>query len=301
MRVLISGATGLIGRRLMVELNEPRVLGRDAARARRKLGPVKTFSWQPETAPPAAEPFSGVDVIVHLAGEPVGEGRWTAAKKRAIRNSRVLGTRNLIAAVKSLDQRPKVLISASAAGYYGDRGDQELTETAEPASSFLAEVCREWEAEAMQAEKLGLRVVTARTGLVLAANGGALGRMLLPFRLGMGGQLGHGRQWMPWIHIDDAVGILLHAAKTESLSGPINLVAPNPVTNKTFTRTLGQVLGRPTLLPVPRLALRAAFGEMSHILMESQRALPKAALDSGYDFHHPELRGALESCINGTG
>jgi len=298
MKALVTGATGLLGRRLIRELEEPSVLSRNASRAQQVLGAVTAFTWQPETAPPPAEAFSGVDVIFHLAGEPVGEGRWTAGKKRAIRESRVQGTRNLVQTLESLKRRPQVLIVASATGYYGDRGDDELTEDAPPASTFLAEVCREWEAEAMKARELGIRVVTARSGVVLAPSGGALARMLLPFRLGLGGQLGDGRQWMPWIHIDDAVGLLVHAANSEALTGPMNIVAPDPVTNKTFTKTLGQALGRPTVLSVPRLGLRAAFGEMSQILMESQRALPAVALKTGYRFRYPELRAALDSCVD---
>jgi hypothetical protein len=273
------------------------VLGRDPTRARAKLGDVTTFAWQPQAGQPPAEAFTGIDVVFHLAGEPVAEGRWTAVKKRAIRESRVEGTLNLVNALKSLKNSPRVLVSASAVGYYGDRGDEELVESSEPGETFLAEVCTAWEAEALKAQELGLRVVTARTGIVLALDEGVLARMLPPFRLGLGGQLGNGRQWMPWIHVDDVVGLLLHAARTEAVDGPINVVGPNPVTNKVFTKTLGQALRRPALLPVPRFGLRAAFGEMSQILMASQRALPKVAQDTGYSFRYQELGPALAACL----
>jgi hypothetical protein len=199
--------------------------------------------------------------------------------------------------MKSLDKRPDVLVSASAVGYYGDRGDESLTEASEPASAFLADVCVAWEAEALKAADLGLRVVTSRTGIVLAPEGGALPRMLPPFRLGLGGSLGDGTQWMPWIHIDDVVGLLLHAASTTAVRGPMNVVSPNPTTNRSFAHTLGRALSRPAVIPVPRLALRAAFGEMSQVLLASQRALPKVALDTGYRFQFDELSSALEACL----
>jgi uncharacterized protein (TIGR01777 family) len=297
MKALVTGATGLVGRRLVRELEGAAVLGREPSRARAKLGDVTAFAWQPQTGPPPAEAFSGIDAVFHLAGEPVAEGRWTAAKKRAIRESRVEGTRNLVDALKSLEKRPAVLVVASAVGFYGDRGDEELLEDSAPASTFLAEVCIAWEAEALKARELGLRVVTARTGIVLAPDGGALSRMLPPFRLGLGGHLGNGRQWMPWIHVNDVVRLLLHAARTEAISGPINVVSPNPVTNRVFTKTLGQALRRPALLPVPRFGLRAVFGEMSQILTASQRTLPKVAQDTGYRFRYQELRPALDACL----
>jgi uncharacterized protein (TIGR01777 family) len=273
------------------------VLGRDPTRTRAQLGHVTAFAWEPQAGPPPAEAFAEVDAVFHLAGEPVAEGRWTPQKKRAIRDSRVVGTKNLVEALLSLQKRPAVLVAASAVGYYGDRGDETLVEDAAPASDFLAEVCVGWEAEALRARQLGMRVVTTRTGIVLAPDGGALSRMLPPFRLGFGGRLGHGRQWMPWIHLDDVVGLLLHAARCEAIDGPMNVVAPLPVTNRSFTEALGKALGRPAVLPVPRLGLRAAFGEMGQILVASQRVLPKVALDSGYRFRQPELRAALDACL----
>ena len=297
MKALITGATGLVGRSLVRQLAEVAVLGRDSSRARAKLGAVRAFAWQPQAGPPPAEAFAGIEVVFHLAGEPVAAGRWTEDKKKAIRESRVVGTKNLVEAMRSLAQPPAVLVVASAVGYYGDRGDEDLVESSAPATSFLAEVCSAWEAEAAKASALGVRVVMARTGIVLASAGGALARMLPAFRLGLGGHLGNGRQWMPWIHLDDVVGLLLHAARCEAVEGPLNVVSPNPVTNRDFSRTLGQALSRPALLPVPRLGLRALFGEMSQILVASQRALPKVAQDTGYRFAYDELRPALDACL----
>jgi uncharacterized protein (TIGR01777 family) len=237
-----------------------------------------------------------VEAVFHLAGEPVAQGRWTAAKKQRIRESRVLGTRNLVATIGNMLPRPRVLICASATGYYGDRGDELLEETSGSGQGFLAEVCRAWEAEALEAEKHGVRVVLARLGVVLAPRGGALERMLLPFRLGLGGKLGNGQQWMSWIHVDDAVGLLLHAAERKDLRGPLNVVSPTPVTNQDFTRRLAGALGRPALLAVPRLALNLALGEVSDVLLESQRVVPRVAQRAGYAFSYPDLESALAAC-----
>jgi hypothetical protein len=245
-------------------------------------------------APTAA--FADVEAVFHLAGEPVAQGRWTAAKKRRIRDSRVLGTRNLVTSIGNMLPRPRVLICASATGYYGDRGAELLDESSPSGQGFLAEVCRAWEAEALEAEKHGVRVVLARLGVVLAPRGGALERMLLPFRLGLGGKLGSGQQWMSWIHVDDAVGLLLHAAERKDVRGPINLVSPTPVSNQDFTRELARALGRPALFAVPRLALNLALGEVSDVLLESQRVVPKLARQSGYAFAYPELGPALAAC-----
>ncbi|RME72967.1 MAG: TIGR01777 family protein [Planctomycetota bacterium] len=295
MKTLITGATGLIGRRLVAALEQPVVLSRDPARAEAALG-VRAFAWSPP-APPPPEAFEGIEVVLHLAGEPVGAGRWTAKRRRRIRDSRVLGTRALVHALAQLAHRPRALISASAIGIYGDRGDEVLTEASAPGEGFLAEVCRAWEAEAVAAEAHGVRVVTMRTGIVLAPEGGALASMLPVFRLGLGGRIGSGRQRMSWIAVEDVVGLYLQAAREEQLAGALNVVAPNPVTNAEFTRTLASVLGRPALLPVPRFALRLALGQMSELLTASQRVLPERALATGYVFRHPELRPALEACL----
>lgn len=298
MKALVTGATGLIGRALLERLDAPVTLSRASNGARQKqVAAGSVWPWQPEREAAPAAAFEGVDTIFHLAGEPVAEGRWTAEKKRRIMDSRVLGTRHLVAALGALKARPRVLVSASGVDYYGDRGDEVLDESSAPGSGFLADVCQGWEAEARAAERHGVRVVTARFGLVLAPRGGALARMLPPFRLGVGGKLGSGRQWMPWVHLDDVIGLLLHAAREPSLTGPLDVVSPEPVSNADFTRELGRVLKRPTLLAVPGIALRVAFGELGEVLLGSKRVLPKAALRAGYGFLYPELGRALEACI----
>jgi uncharacterized protein (TIGR01777 family) len=295
LKALVTGATGLLGGELLRHLPAPHVLSRSPETL---AGATATHSWawraDRERAPTAA--FEEVEAVFHLAGEPVAQGRWTTAKKQRIRESRVLGTRNLVASIGNMLPRPRVLICASATGYYGDRGEELLDETSGSGQGFLAEVCRAWEAEALEAEKHGVRVVLARLGVVLAPRGGALERMLLPFRLGLGGRLGSGQQWMSWIHLDDAVGLLLHAAERKDLRGPINVVSPTPVTNQDFTRQLARALDRPALLAVPRLALNLALGEVSDVLLESQRVVPRVALRSGYAFAHPELGSALAAC-----
>jgi uncharacterized protein (TIGR01777 family) len=300
MRALITGATGFIGRRLFSELGRPVVLSRHPARARASLGSnAEIFGWDPEAAPPPKESLRNVDVIFHLAGESVGEGRWTPERKQLIRQSRVLGTHHLVDAIASVDPRPRVLVCASAVGYYGDRGDEQLDETSPPGSDFLAEVCQAWEAEAARARGLGLRVVSVRTGLVLGSSGGALVRMLPPFKLGVGGRLGSGRQWMPWVHLDDLAGIYIHAAEKSDLDGPLNGVAPAPVTNAEFTKTLASVLKRPSIFPVPEFALRLALGEFASVLLASQRVFPRVAERTGFRFRYTVLGDALGSAIGG--
>ncbi len=296
MRTLVTGATGFVGRRLVGRLERPAVLSRDPEQARRVLGgDVQAFRWDPEAGPPPAESLEGVDVVFHLAGEPIAAGRWTADRKQRIRDSRVQGTRRLVAALEAATARPRALVSASAVGFYGDRGEEVLDESAAPGNDFLAEVCRDWEAEAGRARALGVRVVTSRTGIVLGEAGGALARMLLPFKLGLGGRLGSGRQWMPWIHIDDLVGLLLHAAERSDIDGPLNAVGPAPVTNLEFTRTLAAVLRRPAIFPVPEFGLRLAFGEMASVLLASQRVTPRVAETTGYSFRYTTLDAALRS------
>ncbi|MBI2826854.1 MAG: TIGR01777 family protein [Planctomycetia bacterium] len=299
MRALVTGATGFIGRRLLEEIAQPVVLSRDPARARAQRSGVEAHAWDPLADVPPSASFEGVEAVFHLAGESVGEGRWTAAKKQRIRDSRVVGTANLVRALAALDRRPRVLVSASAIGYYGSRGDEVLDETSAPADDFLADVCRAWEAAAMAAENHGVRAVCARFGVVLGPGGGALKKMLFPFRLGLGGRLGSGRQWMSWVHVDDVVGILLHAAKNENLRGPINAVSPAPVTNREFTRVLAGALHRPAVFPVPALGLRLAVGEFAEVLLGSQRVMPSVAQREGYAFRYPTLEGALAAAVRG--
>jgi uncharacterized protein (TIGR01777 family) len=254
------------------------------------------YRWDPAagTVDPAA--LEGLDEVVHLAGETVS-GRWTDAKKERILRSRVDGTRTLSEALAGLERRPRVLVQASAVGYYGDRGAEQLTEDSPPGDGFLSEVVREWEAASRPAEEAGIRVVRLRFGIVLSPAGGALRTMLRPFRLGVGGKLGSGRQWMSWVSIDDVVGAIRHALATEELAGVANTVAPNPVTNAEFTKTLGRVIGRPTLLPVPGAALRLALGEFSQEALASTRVVPRRLLETGYEFRHPDLEQALRHVL----
>jgi hypothetical protein len=259
---------------------------------------VTAILWDPVTGPPPSDALHGIEVVFNLAGENVGEHRWTRKRKAAIRESRVSGTRYLVAGIEALRDRPRVLVSASAVGYYGDRGDETLDETAAPGSGFLADLCLAWEAEARKAEALGLRVVTPRFGVVLGPGGGALSKMLTPFKMGVGGRLGSGRQWMPWVHLDDAVGFLLLAATSAGVSGPLNAVAPAPATNREFTKALGTALGRWTIFPMPGFMLRVAVGEFASVLLSSQRVVPRAAEKAGYAFLHPALDGALQASIS---
>lgn len=293
MRILITGATGLIGTHLMQRLQDVAVLSRSPGRVTSRLPWVRAFKWDPLGGPPPAAAFDGVDVIVNLAGEPIADGQWTAKKKRSIKDSRVIGTRNLVAGIRNLNTKPPVIISGSAVGIYGDRGQERLDETSNPGTGFLAEVCQEWENAAAEASTMGIRVVRIRTGLVLADNGGALERIMKPFRFGLGGHFGSGKQWMPWIHVKDVVGLLIHAATTPAVEGPMNAVSPYPATNIEFTRQLGLVLGRPALFAVPSPILRLALGEMSTILIASQRVSPTVAQRTGYRWEYPYLDQAL--------
>jgi len=296
MRALVTGATGFVGHRLLAKLGSAVVLSRDPERAQRSLleHQVIAFCWLAEEEVPPAAAFEGIDTIFHLAGESVGEGRWTTRKKAKIRDSRVLGTRNLVAALRSLDSKPRLLISASAIGYYGPRGNEELDENARHGNDFLAKVCVAWEQEALAAREFGIRVVPLRFGIVLGEGGGALAKMLMPFRMGVGSPLGSGSQYMSWIHIDDLVELMLFAATQASLDTPANAVSPQPVTNREFTKTLGRVLGRPTFMPaVPALALKLMIGEFAEVLLASQRVIPKAALAAGFNFRFSDLEAAL--------
>ena len=299
MKTLVTGGTGMVGPRLLRMLDQPVILSRNPERAREKVGHLagRIIRWDPMAGPPPAEALAGVEAVFHLAGESVAEGRWTAAQKARIRDSRVVGTRNLVQGIAQVSDRPRVLVSASAVGYYGDRGEEELTESASPGRDFLADVCVAWEKEALAAEKLGVRVVTERTGIVLGAGGGALAKMLTPFKLGAGGPLGNGRQWMPWVHVSDLARLYLHAAEHESIRGPMNAVAPHPVRNSEFTKALGRQLRRPAVMPAPYLGLRLLFGEFAQVLFASQRVVPQVALDTGFTFQYPDIAAALKEIL----
>ena len=299
MKVLITGATGLIGqaicRVLASEGHQLVVLSRNAASAT-KLAAPRVFAWQPEQAEPPVEAFDGVEAVIHLAGENIA-GRWTAERKRRIRDSRVLGTQHLVAGMQRAAAPPRVFLSSSAVGFYGQHGAEVITERAPRGSGFLAEVCEQWEAAASRARTFGARVVTLRTGAVLSRAGGALKMMLPAFQLGVAGKLADGQQWFSWIHLADLAGLYRHALLNAALSGPVNGTAPNPVTNEEFTKTLAAVLHRPALLPVPKLALELLLGELSTVVLASQRVLPEAALQAGYQFQFPRLRQALEDLL----
>jgi len=256
---------------------------------------VRLSVWDSTRGEPPADSLQDVDAVVHLAGEPVAQ-RWTAQARQTIRESRVTGTRNLVQALARLPRKPQVMVCASAVGYYGSRGDEILTESASPGGDYLAKLCVDWEKEAQAAETSGIRVVRVRTGLVLDARGGALPRMLPPFRMGVGGKLGSGKHWMSWIHLDD-LAALFQFALANPVSGPLNGVAPNPVINSDFTRALAAAVHRPAIFPVPAFALRLLFGEMSEILLSSQRALPQAAEAAGFRFRYPELAPALAAVL----
>jgi uncharacterized protein (TIGR01777 family) len=300
MKTVFTGATGFVGAYLLKHVEQPIVLTRNPEKAAQKLpAGAKPVAWDlmKEAAPVSA--LNGADVVFHLAGEPVAEGRWTAAKKAAIRESRVVGTRNLINGLERCEQRPRVLVSTSAVGYYGDRGEEVLTEESAPADDFLAEVCVAWEREAERAEQLGMRVVTIRTGIVLGQEGGALAKMMFPFKMGVGGPLGNGKNWMPWIHVADLASLYMHAATNDTVRGPMNGAAPNPVTNREFTKAFAAALHRPAFLPIPYFALRVLFGEFAKILFASQRVLPKVAERTGFKFQYPDIGPALEQIIRG--
>ena len=296
MNILVTGASGLIGSALVSALTAAGHGVTRLVRSQPKSG-EKAVRWDPMAGTIDPRAFEGVDAVVHLAGENIA-ARWTPAQKVKIRDSRVKGTQVLSEALARLASPPKVLVSASAIGYYGDRGTEILTEDSAPGAGFLAEVCRAWEAATEPARQHGMRVVRLRFGIVLSAAGGALPKMLPPFRLGLGGVLGSGQQYMSWIALDDAVGAIQHAVVTDALQGPVNAVAPQAVTNQEFTKTLGKVLGRPTVFPLPAFAARLMFGEMAdELLLASARVQPAKLLASGFSFRYPELESALRHLL----
>ncbi len=301
MNVLVSGSSGLIGSALVALLESE---GHDVTRlVRSKSTPhEKQVVWDPQAGSMDTDGLRGIDAVVHLAGENIAAGRWTTARKAKIHDSRVKGTRLVSESLASLGQPPTVLASASACGYYGDQGDKILDEQSGPGSGFLADVCRLWEGATKPAAEAGIRVVHLRTGMVLSSSGGALTKMLTPFRFGMGGRLGSGRQYVSWITLDDIVGAIYHCLVNESCNGAVNLVSPNPITNRRFTEALGAVLKRPTWFAVPATVLRLALGEMAdELLLASTRATPVRLLASGYRFRYPELEAALRHELGKTG
>lgn len=295
MKVAVTGATGTIGRALVDELS-----GRgDEVSILSRSGKGDSFRWpDPKADPPPPESLRGRHAVVHLAGEPLAQ-RWSDDAKREIRDSRVLGTRNLVAALHDLPEaeRPRTLVSQSAVGIYGPHGDERLDESAPAGDDFLAEVVAEWEAEARGADELGVRVVTPRTGVVLSKGGGALEKMLPPFKLGVGGPVAGGRQYVPWVHLEDVVGGMLFCLDNDEARGPINLTAPEPVTNKELSKALGRVLRRPAVAPVPGLAVKLLYGEMAMVVTTGQRAVPKRLEELGYDFRQPDLESALRDAV----
>ncbi len=300
--VVITGATGLIGTALAAACARDGIrvsaLVRNTARAADRLPHATLHAWDATGGPPPDAALAGAEVVVNLVGEPLADGRWSDARKKQLRDSRVVGTRALVDALRALSPRPRVLISASGVGYYGNRGAEILTEASPAGSGFVAELARDWEAEALKAEELGIRVVLLRNGVVLAREGGMLKKLLPPFRLGLGGKIGTGNQWMPWIHLEDEIGLIRHAIDHEAVRGPLNVVAPEPATNAEFVRAVGEVLGRPTALTAPAFALRLAFGTMTdEVLLASQRAMPVRTLETGYTFRHPLLRDALSELL----
>jgi uncharacterized protein (TIGR01777 family) len=300
-RVAVTGATGLIGTRIVRALqargDEVTVLSRDALRAREALGDVDAHAWTPVDGPAPAAALGGRDAVINLAGESIAQ-RWTDATRRRIRDSRELGTRNLVEGLRGADPRPRTLISASGSDYYGKTGDRLLTEDAPAGDGFLAAVCAAWEREAQAATELGVRVVRIRTAVVLDAGGGALGKMLPFFRLGIGGPVAGGRQYLPWIHADDIVGLYLAALDDESWSGPVNAAAPDPPTNREFSRALGRALHRPAIAPIPALAIRLLYGDMAEIVTEGHRTTPARALEHGYAFRHTDVDEALSDALS---
>jgi uncharacterized protein len=297
MKVLISGSHGLVGTALIKVLETE---GHEIFRlVRHAPNSESEIEWSPDRYSIALARLEGFDAVFHLAGESIASGRWSEEKKRRIRESRVKGTRLLGDALANLARPPKTLISASAIGYYGDRDDELLTEASGPGNDFLAGVCVEWERATELATEKGIRVVNTRFGIILDAKGGALAKMLPPFRMGIGGRIGSGKQWMSWIALNDVVAGLKYVLTNETLRGPVNFVAPNPVTNAEFTKTFGKVLSRPTLFPIPAFGVRLAFGEMADaLLLSSQRVEPARLANAGYQFRYSQLIDALRGALN---
>jgi hypothetical protein len=301
MKILVTGSTGFIGAKLCQKLNEAQhtvtALSRNPAKAHQTIPTLRNvYRWDSLNELAPIEALEGLDAVIHLAGETIA-GRWDDSKKRSIRESRVLGTRHLIEGIARCQSKPKALISASAIGYYGDRAEERLTEDSLPGSDFLAGVCKDWEAEAIKAENLDVRVVRVRTGIVLGPGGGALQALLTPFKLGAGGPIGSGHQWWSWVHREDLIGLIVHALHHPEITGPLNATAPNPSRQGVFARTLGRVLHRPAVAPLPAFATKLMLGEFSSELLSSKHVSPKRALDTKYQFQFSELEPALREIL----
>jgi uncharacterized protein (TIGR01777 family) len=298
MKILVTGSSGLVGSALIPSL---KAQGHEVIRLVRSApkDSATQIYWNPENGTISAGELEGFDAVVHLAGDNLAEGRWTDEKKRSIRESRIKGTMLLSETLAKLEHKPDVLVSASAIGFYGSRGDEQLNEQSASGDDFLSEVCREWELSTQLASQSGVRVVHLRFGVILSNEGGALAKMLTPFRMGVGGKIGDGKQYMSWIVIDDAVGAIGHALTNDSLRGAVNVVAPEPVTNYEFTKAMGSVLSRPTIFSMPAFAARLAFGEMADAtILASQRVEPVRLKESGFVFKYPELEGALKHVLS---
>lgn len=305
MRVIVAGGTGFIGRALCRDLllagHEVAVLTRDASRAMGRVPQgAGVAQWSPEQPEGLPEVLSDADAVVNLSGESIAAGRWTPAFKQRLIDSRVNSTRTLVQAIRLANPRPKVLVNASAVGIYGDRGEEELTESSPPGTGFPAELAVRWEQAAEEARDTGVRVVKLRIGIVLGEGGGALEKMLLPFRFFVGGPFGSGRQWFPWVHLDDVTGLTLHALQDERVDGALNVVAPGTVRLGAFCQSLGKVLKRPSWLPVPGFALRLVAGELGETMLWSQKVVPQVALQTGYTFRYPEVEEALRAVLAGA-
>lgn len=297
MRIILTGSSGLIGSQLKRQLREQdhEVI----ALVRSQPTSASERYWKPSEMTLNPDALEGADAVIHLAGAGIADSRWSDEQKRLIYRSRIDSTRLLVERMAEMRAKPDVFVSASAVGYYGDRGDTLLDETSAAGDGFLATVCRDWEYEALRAQEYGIRTAVMRTGIVLDSGGGALGQMLLPFKLGVGGRLGSGAQYMSWVSIDDTVAAYLHALNNDDIDGPVNVTAPHPVTNREFTRTLGNVLNRPTVLPVPAFGVKALFGEMGEkLLLEGARVRPEVLLETGFEFHYTDLERCLEDELN---
>ena len=303
MSVLITGGTGFVGRYVIKRVDDPIVTSRNRQAALNKLGDSVSdaIQWSPESEPLVLDPAMDCRAVVNLMGDSIAEGRWTEKKKKSIRDSRVQGTLKLVEAVSKLEKKPEVFVSASAVGFYGDPGDVEVTESHPMGDGFLPEVCKQWEDAVDTISALGVRVVKLRIGIVLGPDGGACEKMIPMFKLGLGGKLGSGRQWFPWIHVEDLAGLIDWAIRTPSASGVYNATAPNPVTNGQFTTALAKSLGRWAVLPAPKFGLKIALGEFADSLFFSQRVIPQRAVEEGYDFQFPELDGALKDIVSRSG